>query len=305
MLNVEVSESRVQGSFHASCGRLAVVGLSGSGKTSLFRIITGLAASQAHVEVDHRNLSTLPPYQRPIAFVPQRPSLVPHKTIAEQVAWVQRTGDDVIHQWRRILALEPLWHRRPPELSGGEQQRAALLRAWASNPRILLLDEALSNVDRPHRRAIWEAIAQHWPDNRLLVFSTHEWDEAEAHAETILYVESGTLYPLQARSQVAPATPSMARLMGYIGALRDRVGRTVLLHPRLVLPGTAWPDAAIHIPGTLTITGSSPLTARYQFENGGHTWTWTGPPAPSGTYDGLSLAAVVTPAFEWDKEGER
>ena len=304
MLNVQVSSPRVRGVFCAASGRIAVVGLSGSGKTSLFRLITGLDAGQVQVAVDNQNVSQWPPYHRPIAFVPQRPSLVPHKTIAEQVMWVQRARDDVIREWRSILALEHLWHRCPPELSGGEQQRAALLRAIAADPRILLLDEALSNVDRPHRHAIWDAIAQHWPDDRPLLFSTHEWDEAEAYAETILYVESGVLYPLQPRSHVTPVTPSMARLMGYVAALRDRAGRTVLLHPRLVRPGLP-PDGQAHMHGTLTVTAVSPLTARYQFESDGKTWTWNGPPSPGGIYDGMSLAESVVPTFDWAEEGAR
>ncbi|MCY0879688.1 MAG: ATP-binding cassette domain-containing protein [Firmicutes bacterium] len=302
MLSVSVSHPAIRGTFVVHQGLIAVVGLSGAGKTTLFRALSGLLPVPAEMAWEGERFDHRPPHQRPLAYVPQHPSLVPHKTIAAQVRWVQAASDADVESWRRMLALDALWHRYPRELSGGEQQRAALLRALAANRPLLILDESLSNVDKPHRDEIFGALARTWK-NRLLLFSTHDWREAETWADGVLYIERGTLYPVQERYRVAPLTPTMARLMGFLGSVRDADGQEWLLHPRLVKPGRH--PSGHFVPGRLTVTALDPMQSHYRFESSAGVMEWGGEPWPSGLYDGLTLtfgyaATGLDPAF---KEG--
>ncbi len=299
MLSAQISEPRLHGQFSLPSGITAVVGLSGSGKTSLFRLMTGLdAGAGISMTTNGESVACRPPYDRPIRYVPQRPSLIPHRTIAAQVQWVQRVPDADVMAWREILQLERLWDRKPRQLSGGEQQRAALMRALAANPAILLLDEAVSNIDRPHRETIWAALRERRRPDQLILFSTHEWSEAESWADGILYMEEGVIHPWQPRPEVQPLTPTMARLMGYVGALPwNRAGQWLWLHPSLIEAGLL-EDVEIALPGTLTVTPLSPLRAQYRFHvDGQPPIEWTGPPKPHATYAGISITRPVMTDF--------
>lgn len=288
MLSVSVNHPAISGTFEVDRGLIAVVGLSGAGKTSLFRLLAGLDRSPAAVSFENQRIDGLLPHQRPLAYVPQHPSLVPHKTIAAQVRWVQATDDQLVQRWRQILALDRLWERYPRELSGGEQQRAALLRALAANRPLLILDESLSNVDKPHRDHIFEALHEQW-STRLLLFSTHDWREAENWADGVLYVEHGQLYAVQPRRDLAPVTWTMARLMGFLGAIHDDHGRAWLIHPRLVQVGRH--SSGLYIPGLLTVTDRYSIQSQYHFQpaDGGARLHWQGPPIAPGTYQGITL----------------
>lgn len=290
MLTGKLYHPRISGQFDLAPGIYAVVGLSGAGKTSWFRLLAGLDPHQsAEICVNGTSITELPAHRRPIAYVPQRPSLIPHKTIADQVHWVQQASDDEVHFWRHVLGLNELWERKPGKLSGGEQQRAALLRALAANRPILLLDEALSNVDTPHRRTIWEQLMGRWPQGHWLLYATHDWSEAELAPDGVLYIETGTLYPGMSWDALKPHTASMAYLMGCLGIVRDRLGHPYWLHPRLVQVGTS-SGQGVHVDGELYITRHSPLTSHYVFSVPGQaTLSWMGPPFAEGRYFGVTL----------------
>ncbi len=300
MLTFQSGSARIQGEFFLGPGICAVAGLSGAGKTSLFRLMAGLDGPEGTaLTVEGRSLENVPSYQRPIAYVPQRPSLIPHKTIAAQVEWVRRAPKETVVLWRGILHLDGLAHRYPGELSGGEQQRAALLRALAADRPVLLLDEALSAVDRPHRQAIWEKLAAWWPAGRLLIFSTHDWDEAEQFGQQLLYVEKGLLFPPMARSAIRPLTAQMAQLMGFLGVVATPEG-PVLLHPRLIRPTLA--GEGFPLPGHLVVEPRGPLSSRYWFTPQGQdrTFEWNGPAAEEGQFNGLTLTRVVPGESQWE-----
>lgn len=297
MLSVNVQNPRVTGQATFEPGMAALVGLSGAGKTSLFRLMAGLD-SGSDVAIHGRSLGTRPAWERPIRYVPQRPSLIPHQTIGSQVSWVQRIGHAALNEWIFLLALEPLWHRFPRELSGGEQQRAALIRALATDPEILLLDEALSAVDRPHRLAIWDALKERWPRDRLLIFSTHDWADAETWADTITYLEAGRLYGPQDARNITPLTAGMARLMGFLGAIQVASHQWLWLHPASLRVG-ARPEAPWILPGRVVAKPLTPLRFRYTLATQGRTFTWTGPPIEGPIDDQISVFdPVITPFGE-------
>ena len=139
---------------------IVIVGPSGSGKTTLLRLVAGLEPpDEGDVWLDGRPVSAprrilVPPYQRGLGFVFQDLALWPHMTVSRHLEFVLNgrhlSASDRQTRVRDALALvriDQMAERYPHQLSGGEQQRAALARAVVTRPRLLLLDEPLSNLD--------------------------------------------------------------------------------------------------------------------------------------------------------------
>jgi putative spermidine/putrescine transport system ATP-binding protein len=188
-------------SFAAGRGEIvALIGPSGCGKTTTLRILAGFErADEGVVMLDGRDLAGLPPWQRDIGLVFQDYALFPHMSVAENVAYgLRRRGMGSDARARRVaemlslVRLSGLDQRRPAALSGGQQQRVALARALAINPRLLLLDEPLSNLDARLREALrteLRAILREVGTTTLVV--THDQEEAMALADRIAVMHQG------------------------------------------------------------------------------------------------------------------
>jgi molybdate transport system ATP-binding protein len=193
--------------FAVSPGVTAIVGPSASGKTLLLDLLAGLVRADgaaggdgeardgggAFVTLDGRVLDGpsgfVAPHLRPTGYAAQHASLWPHRTVR---AHVEPFAADAARAARLIdrLGLGALVERYPARLSGGERQRVALARALARKPRLLLLDEPLTALDR-HARSALLAVLQEEAAGALVLFVTHDLAEARAVSERAILVEAG------------------------------------------------------------------------------------------------------------------
>ncbi len=182
---------------------MALIGPSGSGKTTALRTVAGFVKpSRGRVLIGGNDVTGLPPYRRDLGMVVQNYALFPHMRVDENVAFglrARRVPRAVLTE--RVMACLDLVgmaqyaRRLPRELSGGQQQRVAIARALAVRPRVLLLDEPLSALDAPIRRAmVGELTNLHRELPSLTVlYVTHDQSEALALADRIAVVRDGRL----------------------------------------------------------------------------------------------------------------
>lgn len=174
--------------------RLVLLGPTGSGKSTLLRLIIGLETpSRGDILLDGRRLNKLPPHQRGIAFVPQRPALYPQMTIRENLALTGKAVDDAAGQ----LKIAHLLDRRPEGLSGGEKQRVALAKALLRKARLWLLDEPFAPLDpvfRAEFRAELLLILKSSAATIILV--SHDPNDALALGRLVGVLDDGRLLQL-------------------------------------------------------------------------------------------------------------
>jgi sulfate transport system ATP-binding protein len=184
----------------------ALLGRSGSGKTSLLRLLAGLEQPHAgQIEIEGHDATFLPPGQRQIGFVFQSYALFGHMSVFENIAFGLRVRPrrqrppeaEIRARVEDLLAmirLDGLGPRLPAQLSGGQRQRVALARALAIEPRILLLDEPFGALDREVREELRLALRE--VHNRLgltTIFVTHDEEEAQSLADRIVVLEAGKI----------------------------------------------------------------------------------------------------------------
>ncbi|TCP97302.1 molybdate transport system ATP-binding protein [Cricetibacter osteomyelitidis] len=174
---------------------IAIIGQSGSGKTTLLNTIAGYIDYQGEIELAQKNLKQIPPWQRSCRYLNQRLYLFPHKTVAGNLTLAKPTA--LRSEQLQLLAklnIDHLIDRYPHQLSGGEQQRAALARALINPPDVLLLDEPFSSLDWETRQHIWivlKKLIQAEKITTLLV--THEPKEADYFADQQIQLCKGKL----------------------------------------------------------------------------------------------------------------
>jgi ABC-type Fe3+/spermidine/putrescine transport system ATPase subunit len=203
----------------------ALLGPSGSGKTTTMKLIAGLLTpDKGEITLDGQPITTLPPERRNVAMVFQNPLLFPHLTVAQNVGFGLKLRSlpaaDSAAQVATMLdrvRLTGLGDRRPAQLSGGQQQRAALARALILRPKVLLLDEPLSNLDptlRDEMRALIRALQRETGITTLVI--THDQAEAVALSDQIALLLDGRIAQ-HARPEdfyCRPASETVARFFG-------------------------------------------------------------------------------------------
>ena len=178
-----------------------LLGPSGCGKTTTLRIIAGFEKAKGRVYFDDEDVTDKPPYERNIGIVFQDYALFPHMTVFENVAFGLRMrkvpeGEikKMVKEVLSLVGLEGFENRYPEQLSGGQQQRVALARALVIKPRLLLLDEPLSNLDakiRERLRGIVKRIQRELGITTIYV--THDQEEAMAISDRIAIMKDGKI----------------------------------------------------------------------------------------------------------------
>ena len=211
----------------------ALLGPSGSGKSSLLRALAGFARHQAgQLLIDGRDVSALEPWQREVGLVFQNYALWPHLSVWDNVAFglVERRVDRATITRRvgavlELVGLAAFGQRRPNQLSGGQQQRVALARTLVIEPKVLLLDEPLSNLDRTLRVQMRQEL--HAMQRRLgltTIFVTHDQEEAMTTADRMAVLDRGVLQQVGSPMQLydEPANAFVAAFVGTMNLLPVR-----------------------------------------------------------------------------------
>ena len=204
---------------------LCVLGPSGSGKSTALRVVAGLETPDGgRVHIDGEDVTDRPAAERGVAMVFQTFALFPHLSVAGNIGFgLAARRIDARERERRVreaadaLEVGALLDRRPAALSGGERQRVALARALAGRPRLLLLDEPLSNLDAPLReRARAEIRKVHAAAGTTTVFVTHDQYEALSLGDRVAVLDRGTLRQVGDPDEVfaRPADTFVARFVG-------------------------------------------------------------------------------------------
>ncbi len=203
-----------------------LLGPSGCGKTTLLRCIAGFNAPDGgRILFDGDDVTAVPAYERNIGMVFQDYALFPDKTVFDNVAYGLRArklpAAEVRQRTEEALAqvdLLALAARFPAQLSGGQRQRVALARAMVIKPRVLLMDEPLSNLDAKLRLAMRDMILALQRATRITtVFVTHDQEEALALSDQIAVMQEGRVAQ-QGTPQSLYATPASAYVADFVGS---------------------------------------------------------------------------------------
>ena len=202
------------------------VGPSGCGKSTMLRMIAGLEdVTDGAIEIAGRGVTTTAPAKREIAMVFQSYALFPHMTVAENIGFglklaglpreeISRRVDDIA----KTLQIGHLLERVPRELSGGQRQRVAIGRAIIRQPKILLFDEPLSNLDAALRVQMRLEIARlHVRLGATMIYVTHDQTEAMTLADRIVVFNKGRIEQVGAPMELYERPANMF-VAGFIGA---------------------------------------------------------------------------------------
>ena len=181
---------------------ICLLGPSGCGKSTVLNILCGiLDVTSGQVFFDNEDVTSLSPEQRNIGMVFQNYALYPHLTVLENIAFpleVQKVNKknriEKAKEIAELVHVESLLHRYPGELSGGQQQRVAIARALIKNPKLLLMDEPLSNLDARLRLEMRGEIRRIQLETGVTtIFVTHDQDEAMSISDSIILMKDGVL----------------------------------------------------------------------------------------------------------------
>ena len=187
---------------------ITLLGPSGCGKTTILRMIAGLEMPTegritigGKVVFDSERGINLPPDKRNVGFLFQNYALWPHMTVYQNIAfglenmkWERKKINDRVQELLTMLRIEQYESRYPNELSGGQQQRVAIARTLAPGPKVLFLDEPLSNLDAKLRMEMRAELKRlHRDTNSTFVYVTHDQQEAMTLSTMVCIIDKGRL----------------------------------------------------------------------------------------------------------------
>ena len=217
--NIEIADGQLVG----------LLGPSGCGKSTMLNLLSGLQKpTEGKILFDGDDVTNLPPENRGVGLVFQSYALYPHLTVKQNITFPleNRRGKDKLSkdemnamalEAAKLVQIDSLMDRKPGELSGGQQQRVAIARAIVKKPRILLLDEPLSNLDARLRLQTREEIRRIQRSTGITtVFVTHDQEEAMSISDLIIVIKDGVLQQVGKPQEVYdnPVNLFVAKFLG-------------------------------------------------------------------------------------------
>ena len=204
---------------------ICLLGPSGCGKSTILNMLSGiLPVSGGDIYFDEDNVTKLPPEERGIGLVFQNYALYPHMTVLENICFpleIKRVPKDErvarATKMAKLVHVDMLLNRKPKELSGGQQQRVAIARALVKEPRLLLLDEPLSNLDARLRLEMREEIRRIQLQTQVTtIFVTHDQEEAMSISDHIVLMKDGVMQQFD-QPQVLYDDPANQFVADFLG----------------------------------------------------------------------------------------
>jgi putative spermidine/putrescine transport system ATP-binding protein len=320
---------------------ITLLGPSGSGKTTTLMLLAGFEApTSGAIRLEGRPIESLPPHLRGMGVVFQSYSLFPHMTVAQNVAFPLsvRKVPSALARDKVVAALDKvrlghLADRKPQQLSGGQQQRVALARALVFEPRVVLMDEPLSALDKKLREEMQLEIRRlHRELGVTMVFVTHDQSEAMTLSDRVAVFNHGRIEQLATPQQLydAPLNPFVAGFVGDNNILRgsaqgssgmrlddgrclqgrataglaDGAAATLCVRPehlRVARPGDATDARVNHLPATLVDAIHQGDHWRLVVRLQGADCTWFAKLAPGALPLGVATGQALPLAFDPDQ----
>ena len=216
-INLEINEGEL----------VCLLGPSGCGKTTILNLLSGLLdPTSGDIRFNNESVIDKHPKDRNIGLVFQNYALYPHMTVLENVMFPLTVGKkkkskeeamEIARKYMKITSIEELENKKPGEMSGGQQQRVAITRALVQSPKVLLLDEPLSNLDARLRLKIREEIRRLVKEIGITtIFVTHDQEEALSISDRIVLMNQGVVQQFDAPQNLylEPANLFVAKFMG-------------------------------------------------------------------------------------------
>ena len=224
---------------------IALLGPSGCGKSTMLNMISGiLPSTTGKIYFDEDDVTEVTPEKRGVGLVFQNYALYPHMTVLENIAFpleikkVNKAEREAkAKEMAKLVHVDMLLDRKPKQLSGGQQQRVAIARALIKNPRVLLLDEPLSNLDARLRIEMREEIRRIQQETMVTtIFVTHDQEEAMSISDHIVLMKDGFLQQV-ARPQELYDEPANCFVADFLGNPPINKTYGVVSNGKIVLDG--------------------------------------------------------------------
>ena len=259
---------------------MVFVGPSGCGKTTALRMVAGLEdVTEGTIRIGDTIANDVLPRERDIAMVFQNYALYPHMSVADNIAFGLKMRkvpkeqiEERVPEIAGVLRLTELLERRPRALSGGQRQRVAMGRAIVRNPRVLLMDEPLSNLDAKLRVQMRAEIARIQSEiGATTVYVTHDQVEAMTMGDRVVVMRKGQLQQVDIPQRLYESpvnlfvasfmgSPSMNFMQAHARAARARISSAMIGEQQLVVPREV--AAAAHSSGATSAGRSRSESAR-------------------------------------------
>ena len=271
--------------FEIEGGKLiGLLGPSGCGKSTALNLICGLEKpTEGQIFFDDIDVTNLPPENRGVGLVFQNYALYPHLTVRENIRFPLENlrGKDKlskeemekrVQEAAALVQISELLDRRPSEMSGGQQQRVAIARALVKMPRVLLLDEPLSNLDARLRLQTREELKRIQVETGITtVFVTHDQEEAMSISDTIVVMKDGVLHQMGKPQEIydEPVNLFVAKFLGtpQINVFEGKIsGGKVYIDDKAVLDAEGVADRDVYVairPEGFVVDKNGALTCKF------------------------------------------